>query len=57
MVDCAHEENLKGTLSRGKLADFVVLEDDIFTLTPDEIRELKVAKTYLGGKLVYKNIR
>ncbi|MGN0328352.1 MAG: amidohydrolase [Lachnospira sp.] len=54
---CAHEENLKGTLSRGKLADFVVLEDDIFTLTPDEIRKLKVAKTYLGGELVYKNSR
>jgi predicted amidohydrolase YtcJ len=43
----------KGSISAGKLADFVVLSDDIFRIRPAEIKNVKVEATYLGGKLVY----
>ena len=46
---CAHEENLKGTISAGKLADFIVLDRDVFNVPPQEISETKVLATYLGG--------
>lgn len=47
------QENVKGTLERGKLADIVILSDDIFTIDPDKIKETKIIKTIVGGKLVY----
>ena len=47
------EENIKGSLERGKLADFVVLTDSILEKSPDEIRKIKVSQTYLGGKRVF----
>jgi predicted amidohydrolase YtcJ len=47
------EENIKGTLEPGKLADFVVLEKDITTIQPIEIREVKVLMTVVGGKTVF----
>ena len=40
-------------LKEGKLADFVVLDADIFKVDPMKIKDIKVEKTYLGGKLVY----
>jgi predicted amidohydrolase YtcJ len=50
---CAFEEDEKGSLEAGKLADLVVLSDDIFALPPAQIRELKVDMTYVDGRLVY----
>ena len=47
------EENLKGTLEKDKLADFVVLSDNPLELDDDRILELGVDQTYLGGRLVY----
>lgn len=47
------EERLKGTLEPGKLADFIVLDDDIFGVDPEKIRGLQVLQTYLGGRLVF----
>ena len=47
------EENLKGTIKEGKLADFVVLDKDVFQVDPLTIKDIKVLRTYLGGKLVY----
>ncbi len=47
------EENIKGTLEPGKLADFVVLSDDITKIDPIKIREAQVLKTYVGGKKVF----
>jgi predicted amidohydrolase YtcJ len=48
------EENTKGSISIGKLADMVVLTDNIFTIPEDKIKDVEVIMTFLGGKLVYK---
>ncbi len=48
------EEKEKGSIEVGKLADFAVLDRDLLTCGLDEIRETKVLRTYLGGKLVYR---
>jgi len=47
------QEKDKGSISPGKLADFVVLSDDIFHIPPAQIKNVKVEATYVGGKLVY----
>ncbi|HEX5070289.1 MAG TPA: amidohydrolase [Vicinamibacterales bacterium] len=48
------EEDIKGTLSLGKLADITVLTKDITTVPEEEIKTAKVAYTIIGGKIVYK---
>lgn len=49
------EEEIKGTISPGKLADFIVLDKDLFNLENDkEILDTKVLETYVGGQLVFK---
>jgi hypothetical protein len=50
----AFEEDIKGTLSRGKLADVTVLTKDITTIPDDQIKTAKVAYTIIGGRVVYK---
>jgi len=47
------EEDLKGSLEPGKLADFVVLERDITAIDPVEIWDTKVQQTWVGGKKVF----
>jgi len=47
------EEDMKGTLSVGKLADFVVLSDNLLTMNPDEIKDVTVETTVVGGRVVY----
>ncbi|MCX2746862.1 amidohydrolase [Arthrobacter sp. MI7-26] len=47
------EEHLKGSLSRGKLADFVVLSDDLFTVPPENIAEITVGATVVGGEVAF----
>ena len=48
-------EKEKGTIEVGKLADFVILSDDIFTIDPSKIRDVKVATTVVDGRVVYSN--
>jgi predicted amidohydrolase YtcJ len=48
-------ENEKGSLEKGKLADFIVLKKDILTCPVEEIRTMEVERTYLGGKLMYQS--
>jgi predicted amidohydrolase YtcJ len=48
------EENIKGSLEPGKLADMVVIDRDILTCPEDDIKDTKVLTTYLGGKVVYQ---
>jgi len=48
------EENKKGTLQPGRLADLVVLNADPTTINPDNIRKIKVNTTIVGGKIVYQ---
>lgn len=51
----AFEENIKGSLEPGKLADFLVLDRDIMTVPPRDVLAAKVRMTFLGGKLVYES--
>jgi len=48
------EEDVKGTVEPGKVADLVVIDRDILTCPEDEIKETRVLRTILGGKTVYK---
>jgi predicted amidohydrolase YtcJ len=47
------QENEKGSITAGKLADLVLLSDDVLSIDPVRIREVKVLKTWVGGKLTY----
>jgi len=47
------QENKLGILKAGMLADFVVLSDNLFTIAPEKIRDVKVLRTILNGKEVY----
>jgi predicted amidohydrolase YtcJ len=50
----SHEEALKGSITPGKLADFVVLSADPHTVSPDAIKDIKVVRTVTGGRTVYQ---
>ncbi len=47
------EEDVKGSIEVGKLADFVILSQDPTKVPPDTIKDVEVEKTYVGGKLAY----
>jgi len=47
------QESEKGSITPGKLADMVLLSDDILSIDSGRIRDTKVLKTFVGGKLVY----
>ena len=47
------QEKEKGSITAGKLADFVILSDDIFHIPPAAIKNVKVEATFVGGKVVY----
>lgn len=50
----AFEENIKGSLEIGKLADFTVFTKDLMTIAEEEILNTKVAMTVVGGKIVFE---
>ncbi len=47
------QENEKGSITPGKLADMVILSDDIFAIDPAKTRDVRVLKTFAGGKMVW----
>ncbi|OIN96735.1 MAG: hypothetical protein AUJ48_01095 [Deltaproteobacteria bacterium CG1_02_45_11] len=49
------EEGLKGSITPGKLADLIVLSDDIFQVAFEDIKDLKVERTIIGGRTVWKS--
>jgi len=49
----SYEENLKGSIEQGKVADLVVLSDDIFAIDPAKIADTKVEMTIFDGKVIY----
>ncbi|MBS0332459.1 MAG: amidohydrolase, partial [Proteobacteria bacterium] len=49
-----HEEALKGSITPGKLADFVILGDDPHTVDPDRIKDIKIVRTVTGGRTAYE---
>jgi len=50
------EEERKGSIEPGKLADLIVLDQDILTVDPDHIMDINVEQTWLGGKMVYERL-
>ena len=50
------QEHEKGSITPGKLADMVLLSDDIFSIDPAKIRDVKVLETIVGGKVVWTAI-
>ena len=49
----AFEEDRKGSITPGKLADLTVLSQDIMSIAPDRILDTQVEMTILGGEIVY----
>ena len=50
----SHEEAIKGSITPGKMADFVVLSEDLFTVDQDKIKDLQIVRTVVGGTTVYQ---
>jgi len=49
----AHQENVLGSLEKGKWADFILLEQDYFSIKEEHIWKIKVLETWQAGKPVY----
>ncbi len=49
----AFEENEKGSLEPGKFADFVILDTDLMTATPNEVLKAKIESTWIAGEKVF----
>ncbi len=49
------QDEIKGTLEMGKVADFVILADDIFTIDPVKIRDVYVRTTVVDGRVVFES--
>lgn len=49
-----HQENIIGSLGAGKKADFVLLDNNLFTMSEQNIWQISVDKTWVNGKLVYQ---
>lgn len=50
----SHEEAIKGSITPGKLADFVVLADDLHTVDREKIKDIEIVRTVVGGSTVYQ---
>jgi predicted amidohydrolase YtcJ len=48
------EEGIKGSITAGKLADYVVLADDPHTVDPEKIKDIKIVRTITGGTVMYE---
>ena len=49
-----HQDNIIGSLAAGKKADFVLIDNNLFTMPAENIWQMTVDKTWVNGKLVYK---
>jgi predicted amidohydrolase YtcJ len=48
------EETIKGSITAGKLADFVMLAEDPHTVRPDRIKDIQIVRTVVGGKAMFE---
>ena len=48
------EEHEKGSLEKGKFADFIILDKDLMTADANEVLNISVLSTYVGGVNVYR---
>lgn len=48
------QEKEKGSITTGKFADILIPSQDIFSTAPEKIRDVKVLKTIVGGKIVWE---
>ena len=48
------EEDIKGSIAPGKLADIVVLSDDPTQVPPEQLKDIKVQMTIIGGEVVWE---
>ncbi len=48
------EENEKGSLEPGKMADFVILDTDLMTATPQQVLNAKIESTRIAGEMVFE---
>jgi predicted amidohydrolase YtcJ len=48
------EEKQKGTLEPGKLADFIIIDRDVLSIPSDQLKDVQVLKTFVGGELCYQ---
>jgi predicted amidohydrolase YtcJ len=49
----AFEENIKGSIEQGKLADLVIWSHDLYSIKPQDLKDFKAEVTIVGGKIVY----
>jgi predicted amidohydrolase YtcJ len=50
----SHEEDIKGSITAGKLADYVVLAEDLHSIPADKIKDVKIVRTVVGGVTRYE---
>jgi predicted amidohydrolase YtcJ len=50
----SREEGIKGSITPGKLADFVVLADDPHTVDQEKIKDIQIVRTVVGGSMAYQ---
>ena len=50
----SYDDGRKGSITKGKYADMVILDKNIFDIPEEEIKDTKVLKTILNGKIVYE---
>jgi predicted amidohydrolase YtcJ len=50
----SYEEDAKGSIAAGRLADYVVLAEDFYSIPVDKIKDVKIVRTVVGGKTVYE---
>ena len=48
------DENKKGKVKAGMLADFITMDRDLYTIDPKDILNAKVTRTFVGGEKVYE---
>ena len=56
-LDAAHasfDEKTRGSLERGKLADFVLIDRDLTRIAPETIRDARIMMTVVGGRIVFE---